>query len=91
MFFSLMGDPVQNRPQTQPHASCLFSARKERVDLRFLKEGILGKKIAWGRVGWTGQKKEKRMRKTRLNMAVLLADLTLQCILGGIFESFLEN
>ena len=31
------------------------------------KEGILGKKIGWGRVGWTGQKKKgnKRMRKKR--------------------------
>ena len=25
----------------------------------------MGKKIGWGRVGWTGQKKEKRMRKKR--------------------------
>ena len=30
----------------------------ERVDLRSQKEGILGKKIAWGRVGWTRQKKK---------------------------------
>ena len=32
----------------------------ERVDQ---KDRILGKKTAWGRVGWTEQKKEKRMRK----------------------------
>ena len=32
----------------------------ERVDLRSQKEGILGKEIAWGRVGWTRQKTRKK-------------------------------
>ena len=55
---SLGGNLVQNRPQTQP-LQVAFSLL-ERVDLRSQKEGILGKKIAWGRVGWTGQKKGKK-------------------------------
>ena len=45
-------------PKTQP-LQVAFSLR-ERVDLRSQKEGILGKKIAWGRVGWAGQKKGKK-------------------------------
>ena len=54
-------------PETVPKTQPLQVAFPllERVDLRSQKEGILGKKIAWGRVGWTGQKKEKRMRKKR--------------------------
>ena len=57
-FVFLWGDPVQNRQQTQP-LEVAFSLQ-ERMDLRSQKEGILGKKIAWGRVGWTGQKKGKK-------------------------------
>ena len=56
--------PSRTIPKTQP-LQVAFSLL-ERVDLRCQKQGILGKKIAWGRVGWTGQKKEKRMRQ-RIN------------------------
>ena len=48
-------------PKTQP-LQVAFSLR-EGVDLRFQKEGILGRNIAWGRVGRTRQKEEKRMHK----------------------------
>ena len=58
-FFPL-GDPVQNRPQNPAPAGCLFSTRKSR--LRSQKEAIIGKIIAWGRVGGQG-KKGKRVRK----------------------------
>ena len=57
-FFFLGGDPVQNRPQNPAPAS--WFSLLERVDLRSQKEGILGKRIAWGRVGWTEQKKRKK-------------------------------
>ena len=50
-------------PKTQP-LEVAFSLR-ERVGLRSQKGRILGKKIAWGREGRTGQKKEKRMHKKR--------------------------
>ena len=43
----------------------------ERVDLRSQKDRILGKKIAWGRVGWTGQKKEQRMCKNSWVLVIL--------------------
>ena len=59
----MWGDLVQNRPQN-PTPEVSFPLL-ERVDLRSQKEGILGKKIGWGRVGWTWQKKEKRMRKKK--------------------------
>ena len=62
--FLARGDPVQNRPQNPAPAGCL--SLLERVELRSQKEGILGKEIAWGRVGWAGQKKEKRMRKKKV-------------------------
>ena len=61
--FFLWDDPVQNRPQNPAPAGCLFSTRKSRSEVP--ERGILGKKIAWGRVGRTGQKKEKRMHKKR--------------------------
>ena len=62
-FFSCGATPSRTVPKTQP-LRVAFSLR-ERADLRSQKEGILGKKIAWGRVGRTGQKKEKRMHKKR--------------------------
>ena len=62
-FFSRGATPSRTVPKTQP-LEVAFSLL-ERVDLRSQKDRILGKKIAWGRVGWTGQKKEKRMRKKR--------------------------
>ena len=62
-FFSCGATPSRTVPKTQP-LEVAFSLL-ERVDLRSQKDRILGKKIAWGRVGWTGQKKEKRMHKKR--------------------------
>ena len=62
-FFSCGVTPSRTGPKTQP-LQVAFALR-ERVDLRSQKEGILGKRIAWGRVGRTGQKKEKRMHKKR--------------------------
>ena len=59
-FFFLWGDPVQNRPQNQAPAGCLFSTRKSRSGVP--ERGDFG---ARGRMGRTGQKKEKRMRKKR--------------------------
>ena len=56
--FSCGATPSRTVPKTQP-------LQLERVDLRSQKERILGKRIVWGRVGWTGQKKEKRMCKKR--------------------------
>ena len=61
--FSCVATPSRTVTKTQPLEVAL--SLQERVDLRCQKEGILGKKIAWERVGWTGQKKEKRMRKKR--------------------------
>ena len=57
-------DRPGDRGPKPSHLQVAFSLR-ERVDLRSQKEGILGKKVAWGRVGRTGQKKEKRMHKKR--------------------------
>ena len=62
-FFSFGATPSRTIPKTQP-LQVAFSLW-ERVDLRSQKEGILGKKVARGRVGRTGQKKEKRMHKKR--------------------------
>ena len=56
--FSCGATPSRTVPKTQP-LQVTFSLQ-ERVDLRSQKVGILGKKIAWGRVGWTGQKKRKK-------------------------------
>ena len=62
-FFACGATPSRTVPNTQP-MQVAFSLR-ERVDLRSKKEGIWGKKITWGRVGRTGQKKEKGMHKKR--------------------------
>ena len=57
-FFSCGVTRSRAVPKTQP-LQVAFSIL-ERVDLRSQKEGIWGKKIAWGRVGWRGQKKGKK-------------------------------
>ena len=62
-FFSFGGDPVQTSLKTQP-LQVAFSLL-ERLDLRSQKDGIWGKKIAWGRGGVDRAKKGKRMRKKR--------------------------
>ena len=56
-FFSCGATPSRTVPKTQP-LQVAFSLR-ERVDLRSQKEGILGKRIARGRVRRTGQKRKK--------------------------------
>ena len=56
--FSCGATPSRTVIKTQP-LEVAFSLR-ERVDLRSQKEKILGKKIAWERVGWTRQKKRKK-------------------------------
>ena len=63
--FLFSGGATSSRtvPKTQP-LQVAFSLR-ERVDLRSQKGRILGRKIAWGRVGRTGQKKEKRTHKKK--------------------------
>ena len=60
-FFPLWGDPVRNRPQNPAPAACLFSTRKSRFEVP--ERGILGKKIAWGRVGVERAKKKKKKGK----------------------------
>ena len=62
-FFSCGATPCRTVPKTQPLQVAI--SLRERVDLRPQKEGIWGKKIAWGRVGRKGKKKEKRMHKKR--------------------------
>ena len=64
-FFSCGETLSRTVPKTQALQATF--ALLERVDLRSQKGGIWGKKIAWGREGWTGQtkKKAKRMRKKR--------------------------
>ena len=62
--FSCGATPSRTVPKTQP-LQVAFSLL-ERVDSRSQKEGSLGKKITWGRVGWTGQENERRMRRKRL-------------------------
>ena len=57
-FFPVGRPRPEPSPKTQP-LQVAFSLL-DRVDLRFQKEGILGKKIGWGRVGWTRQKKGKK-------------------------------
>ena len=55
-------------PSPKPKPLQVTFSLLERVDLRSQKEGTLGKKIAWGRAGWTGQqKKKKRMRKKKVD------------------------
>ena len=56
--FFLWGDPFQNRPQN-PALEVAYSLL-ESVDLTSQKEAIFGRKTAWGRVRWTGQKKRKK-------------------------------
>ena len=56
-----------------------FSLR-ERVDLRSQKEGILGKNIAWGRVGQT---KEKRMHKK--------GGFSNRALIKAIFDAFKQS
>ena len=53
--FSCGATPSRTVPKTQP-LQVAFSLR-ERVDLRSQKEGIFGKKIAWGRLGADRAKK----------------------------------
>ena len=62
-FFPVGRPRPEPSPKTQPLQVAI--SLRQRVDLRSQKEGILGKKIAWGRVGRTRQKKEKRMHKKR--------------------------
>ena len=52
------GNPVQKRPQNP--ALCKVPFLLERVDLKSQKEGILGKKIAWGKGGVDRAKKRKK-------------------------------
>ena len=60
--FFLRGLPVRNCPQNPASsAGCLFSTRKTRSEVP--ERGDLGQKIAWGRVGWTRQKKEGCAKK----------------------------
>ena len=70
--FSCGATSSRTVPKTQP-LQVAFSLR-ERVGLRSQKGRILGKKIAWGREGWTGQKKEKRMHKKRWVLGAVSAD-----------------
>ena len=65
-FFSCGATSSRTVPKTQP-LEVAFSLR-ERVGLRSQKGRILGKKIAWGREGWTGKKKEKRMHKKKVGI-----------------------
>ena len=62
-FFLLWGSPVQKGPQNPAPAGCLFSTRKTRSDVP--EKGFWGRNLPGERVGWTGQKKEKRMRKKK--------------------------
>ena len=57
-FFPCGSTPSRTVPKTQP-LEVAFSLL-ERVDLRSQKGRIFGKKMAWGRVGWTEQKKRKK-------------------------------
>ena len=67
--FFLWGDLVQNRPRNPASASGLFSTRKSRSEVP--ERGAFEEKITWGRVGRTGQKKEKRMRKKRWVIVII--------------------
>ena len=57
-FFPAEGPRPEPSPKPSP-CRLPFLYKKE-ADLRPQKEGILGKKIACGRVGWTGAKKGKK-------------------------------
>ena len=61
LFFSCGATPSGTVPKTQPLE--VASSLQDREDLRFQEDRIWGKKIAWERVGWTGQKKEKGCAK----------------------------
>ena len=76
-FFFLWGNPVQNCPQNPAPASHLFSTRKS--NLRSQKEGLLGKKIAWGRVGGQGEK-GKKDAQNKVGTKVLHSCFCLVCI-----------
>ena len=60
-FFSCGATPSRIVPETKPLQVAI--SLLERVDLRSQKKGILGKKIAWGTVGWRGQKGKKDAQK----------------------------
>ena len=64
LLFFLWGDPIQNLPQNPDSGGCLFSTRKSRSEVPE-REDLLGKKIAWGRLGRTGQKRKKGCAKKR--------------------------
>ena len=68
-FFSCGATSSRTVPKTQP-LQVAFSLR-ERVDLRSQKGRILGKKIAWGRVGRTGQKKGKKDAQKKVGIQFL--------------------
>ena len=75
------------RPRPEPKTNpcrVAFSLR-ERADLRSQKEGIWGKKIAWGRVGRTGQKKGKKDAQKQIHVCVsscLFCDKLLRKVRG---------
>ena len=79
--------PVGRRrpePSSKPApGGCRFSTRKSRSEVPVRQD--FGEEIASGRVGWTGQKKEKRMHKKRWAWHLLLCDLrvTSSCIAVG--------
>ena len=58
----LLGGAAPSRTVPKKPLQVALSLLK-RVDLRSQKEEILGKKIAWGRVGWTEQKSKKGCAK----------------------------
>ena len=70
-FFSCGATSSRTLPKTQP-LQVAFSLR-ERVDLRSRKGRILGKKIAWGRVGRTGQKKGKKDAQKKVGLKLKLS------------------
>ena len=80
--FFLWGDAVRNRPQNPAPGGCLFSTRKSRSEVsgrqEFGEENCLGKE----RVGWTGQKKEKRMRKKKVGWRAHAHPIARQCLRG---------
>ena len=60
-FFFCGATTSRTDPKTQP-LEVAYSLLA-RVDLTFQKEAILGRKTAWGRVRWTGKKREKGCAK----------------------------
>ena len=83
--FFLWGDLVQ-RPSPKTHPLEVAFSLLERVHLRSQTERIWVKKIAWGRVGWTGQKKEKgcakKVGKNRQKIAYINS-VQARCIVKG--------